>query len=331
MPSIIKRAKTEDELLCVSGIGNVRKEYMSLADEYNKIINNEKMLCHRCGNWYTSQGFYTTRKNKTGYFHYACKECVTDMATDYDKKTKVRTDNKEKAQFVLKMMDLPYIDDLYNKCIVSANDNTDTREYSCGWIKYIRVVKSLPNYDGWTWANSQFGVSEDTQEELAGRRVTKAMRKHWGENLPDNDLWQLEAHYSLLKENNPNCDNNQEIFIDDLCKIKLLQTKAMSSGDIKEFDIASKLYRDTFKQAGLRTVTEKDESNEETLGVTLATISQYTPDEYYKNKKLYKDFDGLGEYIERFMLRPLRNLQFGNRDRDRDYSIEDIQDEETEF
>ena len=44
----------------------------------------------------------------------------------------------------------------------------------------------------------------------------------------------------------------------------------------------------TFKQAGLKTIEEKDNSNNETIGVTLATISQFTPEEFIRIKNYMK-------------------------------------------
>ena len=52
-------------------------------------------------------------------------------------------------------------------------------------------------------------------------------------------------------------------------------------------------------------------------------ISKYTPEEYYKDKTLYKDFDGIGDYFKRFVLRPLRNLQLGTTDRDKEFFVSD--------
>lgn len=97
----------------------------------------------------------------------------------------------------------------------------------------------------------------------------------------------------------------------------------LNDGNSTDFEKYTKLYRDTFKQAGLKTVQETDASGDETLGVTLAVISQYTPEEYYKDKKLYKDFDGIGEYFQRFVLRPLKNLVLGTTERDKEYCVKD--------
>ena len=156
--------------------------------------------------------------------------------------------------------------------------------------------------------------------------ITKVMFERWGQ-VSTEDIIALEDHYKMLKKQNPNCDNNQEIFIKDLCYTKLLQLKSFKDGNSGDFEKYTKLYRDTFKQAGLKTVQETDASGEETLGVTLAVISQYTPEEYYKDKKLYKDFDGIGEYFSRFVLRPLKNLVLGTTERDKEYCVKDGEDD----
>ena len=36
-------------------------------------------------------------------------------------------------------------------------------------------------------------------------------------------------------------------------------------------------------------------------------------------KTLYKDFDGIGDYFKRYVLRPLRNLQLGTTERDKEF------------
>ena len=159
--------------------------------------------------------------------------------------------------------------------------------------------------------------------------ISKASIKRWDVGFTNEDEYKfLDGHYSMLKRQNPNCDSNQEIFIKDLCYIKLKQMNALKNNDIDDFKKLTELYRETFKQAGLKTIQETDSSNEETLGVTLSLISQYTPEEYYKDKELYKDFDGIGDYIERHLFRPLKNLITGSKDRDKEYCIkEDDEDD----
>lgn len=174
--------------------------------------------------------------------------------------------------------------------------------------------------------------SEDHFQELKQQgkiSATAASIERWGVGIfEDDDYKILDDHYKMLKRQNPNCDNNQEIFIKDLCYTKLQQFNAMRDKKPDDFEKFTKLYRDTFKQAGLKTIQEADSSNDEVFGVTLATISQYTPEEYYKNKKLYKDFDGIGSYVSRFLLRPLKNLMTGSKERDKEYCVKESADDD---
>jgi hypothetical protein len=164
---------------------------------------------------------------------------------------------------------------------------------------------------------------------LANTSYTTAER--WGSGFSDADYKALDDHYKMLKKYNPNCDNNQEIFIKDLCYTKLLQMKSMrEGGKSDDFDKFTKLYRETFKQAGLKTVAEKDSSNDETFCMTLGFISDYTPEEFYSNKDLYKDNDNLGDYVERHITRPMINLETGSSVRDIEFFVPDGDDYDEE-
>lgn len=171
--------------------------------------------------------------------------------------------------------------------------------------------------------------SAEHLEELQSKGLSNIsidILETWGSGFPDIDYKILNDHYKMLKKYNPNCDNNQEIFIKSLCHLNLIQTKALKENDTTGYIKANSEYAKTFKQAGLKTIEEKDNSNDATVGVTLATIGQYTPEEYYKDKDLYKDYDKLGEYIERHMCRPLKNLQHGTDERDFEYFVPDSND-----
>ena len=198
------------------------------------------------------------------------------------------------------------------------NINCDGRKTWVDTLKYNQIQKE---YEVIT-------TREQTKDEDV--KVKGSSVDRWGLGFNEMDYKNLDEHYFMLKKNNPNADNNQEIFIKSLCNINMLMVRALQSGDAKEYGTLVEQYAKTFKQAGLKTIQETDNSSEEVLGVTLAVISQYTPEEYYKDKKLYKDFDGLGEYIKRFITRPLRNLQHGTVDRDEEYCVKDKDDYEEE-
>ena len=147
--------------------------------------------------------------------------------------------------------------------------------------------------------------------------------ERWGVGLDPDDYPILEEHYKMLKKNNPNIDNNQEIFIKDLCNINLMKVKAMTAQNLDSYVKASEQYSKIFTKAGLKTVEEKDNSETETVGVTLATIAKMTPEEFYKDKALYADFDGLGEYYDRNVRRPLENIITGSVQKDPEFHVPD--------
>lgn len=169
-------------------------------------------------------------------------------------------------------------------------------------------------------------VETREQAKSEDSTISASAVDRWGVGFTEADYKNLDEHYRMLKKNNPNADNNQEIFIKSLCNINMLMVRALKDGDSDKYVKLTDQYAKTFKQAGLRTVNEQDGSADECLGVTLATIAQYTPEEYYKDKSLYKDFDNIGDYFDRFVKRPLKNLMFGSDERDKEYYVHEEDD-----
>ena len=160
--------------------------------------------------------------------------------------------------------------------------------------------------------------------------ITASAVDRWGVGFTEMDYKNLDEHYRMLKKNNPNADNNQEIFIKSLCHLNLLMTKALKDNDLDGYTKANSEYAKTFKQAGLRTVEEKDSSNDETFCMTLGFISDYTPEEFYQDKELYADWDKIGEYMERHILRPMMNLETGSDVRDKEFFVPEVDEYEEE-
>lgn len=296
----------------------------------------EKRLfyCTACGKSFKKQeaNFCKSQSplfiNNNGFVH-ICKKC-TDK--HYYNLIDFFSGNEEKAMDrMCQIFDWYYSDEIFTATRKISADRSRVCAYP--------AKANLPQYEAKNKtyadtiadrANNVISSLEDLEEIKAEGQIniTKVMFERWGQVSPE-DIVALEDHYKMLKKQNPNCDNNQEIFIKDLCYTKLLQLKAFRDSNSTDFEKYTKLYRDTFKQAGLKTVQETDASNEETFGVTLAVISQYTPEEYYKDKSLYKDFDNIGDYFKRFVLRPIKNLMFGSKERDEEYYVKDDDNEQS--
>lgn len=297
--------------------------------------SKHKFKCSCCGKGFTGQQKNNFQKSNSPLFQANdgflpwCKECTDKYLISL---TAFYSNNEEHAiEHFCQQVDWVYdIEPL--KCAREiSSDRSRISHYAAK--KNLNVGNRKTYFDTLKYNYEQkLGevVTSREQAKSENSTISASAVDRWGIGFTEQDYKNLDEHYRMLKKNNPNADNNQEIFIKDLCNINMLKIHALQNGDSKEYATLVEQYAKTFKQAGLRTVNEQDSSADECLGVTLATISQYTPEEYYKDKTLYRDFDGIGDYFERFVKRPLRNLMMGTNERDKEYYVHEDEDSEDE-
>lgn len=280
--------------------------------------------CHTEGlkpiNFYRSN---SSLYDNNGYMP-ICKNCLAKL---YNKYLLSFHDIHKAIKRICMAYDLYYSDSIVAQCMKKSHAATPTIG------DYIKKL-NMSQYKGKTFDNTidegfLFDLDdadilpEKTEETKPVTTIPESVKARWGSGLSDDDYKTLEEHYRYLKKANPDFDSNQEIFIMDLCQTKMQQTRAMTAGRTDDYIKLTESYRKTFSQAGLKTTPDTTESNNESWGTWISMISKYTPEEYYKDKTLYKDFDGIGEYFKRFVLRPLKNLQFGTTDRDKEFFVSD--------
>ncbi|MSS09488.1 hypothetical protein FYJ38_12650 [Clostridium sp. WB02_MRS01] len=287
--------------------------------------------CPTCGEKYQKlDGFPASQSELYAGWDYhlpICRKCLDQMFNHY---TEVYGNDEDAAiRRICEKYDIYYSVSLLNASRKITKNRSRIHTY---------ISKSnLTQYAGKTFdttldeeRNNTISSIEDYAEKKANGEVsiTKTTLKRWGIGVfEDNDYAVLEEHYKMLKENNPNADNNQEIFIKSLCHLNMLMIKALKDKDLDGYTKANGEYAKTFKQAGLKTVEEKDSSNDETFCMTLGFISDYTPEEFYQDKELYKDSDGIGDYIERHVTRPMINLETGSSIRDKEFFVPETDDD----
>ena len=234
----LKPALTEDEVR-KTGVSEIRKAYNNLAKDYNRILDGDLCFCHRCNEFRNADAFYTDKTYSSGLFP-VCKKCLISMACDYDKKTNQYTDNREKTMDVLKMMNLPYIDSMYQSALTSCAEDIQDKHRNTAWSHYITVIKSLPNWRGKTWKDSEMPadyLDKDEEEINENSRTLKAAKKRFGDGYSNSDLLFLETEYQDWIKRYA-CENKaQEILFKRICFKELEIDKAQKSNrDTKELD-----------------------------------------------------------------------------------------------
>lgn len=311
---------------------NVNFNIPRSSEPYNPA--KHKFKCSCCGKGFNSQKLNCQKTNSPlfqandGFLPW-CKECTDKYLVLL---TAVYSNNEEHAiEHFCQQVDWVYdIEPL--KCAREvSSDRSRISSYAAkknlnvgGRKTYIDTLKY--NYE----KKSNEVIESKEQVKMEDCSVSASAIDRWGVGFTESDYRNLDDHYRLLKRNNPNTDSNQEIFIKSLCSLNMLMIRNLQEGNAEKYAKLTEQYAKTFRQAGLRTVEEKDSSNDETFCMTLGFISEYTPEEFYKDKSLYEDYDKLGEYIERHITRPMINLETGTDIRDKEYFVPEVDEYEEE-
>lgn len=300
-----------------------------MAIDYTEFVKTH-FICSCCHEPLPLKDFYkNSSRLSAGTGHLSvCKKCLENLLHEYS----IEYGSRIRAMQRLCMA----YDIYYNETMfVACDDGTAT---TLG--KYIKRLNIKP-YKNRTFDNNiEEGFHFSTQSSIVsvGEKddktgdalISPEVKKKWGKGLSADDYEVLEEHYRFLKGANKDLNDNQEIYITELCYTKMFQMQALRSGNTDQFGKMSDNYRKTFAQAGLKTVREVETSEDDCWGVWNQRVEEYTPSEYYKSKELFKDADGIGSYFDRFVLRPLRNLMHGTNDRDYEFSVEGTTDDESD-
>lgn len=297
-------------------------------DEADEILVKKPFVCMTCGKRFTKQrdnfpiGQSELYRGNNRYIP-TCNNCLEKLYSQYENITR---NPREAIRRICLHYDIYYSNTIADSVLSNISAGQSVVK------KYISIC-NLHQYKGKTYDNS---LAEDSSEIIkneedfneaksAGKfTITKSVLDRFGIGIGNEEDYRvMNDHYKKLKNSNPNCDSNQEIFILSLCKLQMLQNRALKNNDTKMYTETNKEYMNTFKQAGLKAATEDGVTDKDSFGAWLEIISHYTPEEYYKDKKLYKDFDGIGDFCKRHVFRPLKNLLCKTNERDKECFIGD--------
>ena len=223
------------------------------------------------------------------------------MACDYDKKTNQYTDNREKTMDVLKMMNLPYIDSMYQSALTSTGEDIQDKHRNTAWSHYITVIESLPNWRGYTWKDSELPadyLDKDQEEINENSRILKQAKKRFGDGYNNSDLMFLETEYQDWIKRYA-CENKaQELLFKRICFKELEIDKAQKAHkDTKELD---KTLQDLMGSMSLK--PNQNNSNALTEAKTFGQLIQKweTEKPIPEPEGEFKDVDKIGLYIDVF-------------------------------
>lgn len=191
----LKQARTEAEIKSAT-VSKVKQYYNELSRDYDRIINQDYILCPVCGEFVTRENFYTDKRYAIGVFP-QCKKCVLAEVEQRKNKNDKPNETKDSVKKMLQKMDLPYIDSLYESLCTDVANEINEKNKKSPFLAYLPPIKSLPNWKGKTYADSEFelGVITEEEETKINAKTIKNGKKRFGNGYSNEDYMFLEQEY----------------------------------------------------------------------------------------------------------------------------------------
>lgn len=285
-------------------------------------VKNETYKCWCCGTEFKKlQGNFTPTNFplfKNYGFYPVCRRCTDkffpEMVAFFD-------GSEEKAiEFICMMYGL-----YFNESPLAASRKIS--EHRSRMHTYISKINIKP-WVGLSWLDTlkeRFIESEkpienmdDIEDVDSQYKLTPKMIKFWGAGYEPKVYTTLQGYYDeLLKLCVEKPDVKKQKMMKNLCLLEYQMSVNIQAG--KDIGTLSNSYKTMFEAAELK--ADVADTSNDTFGRWIMDIEKYSPAEYYKDKNKYHDFFGIIEYIERFMFRPLKNLVFGEKEKEKEYWI----------
>lgn len=251
-----------------------------------------------------------------------CKNCIIELFDYY--KTKLGNE-KDAVRRICMKFDIYFSEELYK---ASKNVNKNYNRITSYISRSNLLQYADKTYDNTIENEENLGVIQkesdlDNLDQSTQSAPSNKSIKFWGFGYELEEYKMLNEHYSMLSNQFSNADGVQDALIKDLCVLNVLKQRAIKQQKFEDVDKAMKMYHSTMKAGGLkpRAATEGIDDEGATWGTFIRDVENYSPADIYKDKKMFKDFEGVKEYFDRFILRPMKNFFSGQTIPDDEFSI----------
>lgn len=296
----------------------------------------EYVYCTRCGEKVRDKSQYITKKffksksplnARTGFL----QNCVSCVHKQYEKFYNTHKNHKYCVFLMCATFDYPYVELIAESAVkqhVEKERGINPFGVYIGqlWKTLIKQKNNAVQFCEWK-------IEYEEKVVYNGIEITDDLIFKWGDrDLKDYEF--LQKKYDKICETTKVETEEIVTLVEEIC-IKHLELRKLRDGAVIP---DGKIYKDTLdalqalmKTAGLdsRSKREMDSLDSlDTYGLRIKEIEENEPAQFFKDKKLYKDYDKIVELFIKFILRPLKNMLTGSRDFDvsGDFDREDFED-----
>lgn len=295
----LKPPMTEEEVK-KAGVANIRIAYNKLASDYNRIIENDLLLCPLCNTWQKSEtGFYFDKEYATNRYP-ICKRCIQLKVEQRKTDREEPNETKESVMSVCRMMNRVFDENFYNECVKGALDAVKEKNRQSPFATYITAIQSLPNWRGKTWEDSVFLDSTEQSEEdvKENSRIIKTARKRFGTEYSLSDLYFLETQYEDWVSRYACESKAQELLFQRIVHTQLAIEKAQRAG--RDTDKLDKSLQDLMGSNAIKPASSNSNALTETKTFGQLIQKWETEDPIPTPDPEFQDVDKMGLWVDVF-------------------------------
>jgi hypothetical protein len=305
-------------------VPKVLRRKKSLAVVNRDGMTVESVYCRKCTKSKPPKDFYKSVDSfldKNGFMS-LCRDCISEM---YVSQYNIEHDLRRAIYKVCRIINV-----LYSESAIQALEThlknkerlpDDPKIFGLYKSKIATSMKGI----GAAKMGESVGIDFTFQYENSnvperGEPIdftgSESVIEFWGGDFSVDEYRFLEKELTEWKQSY-SCQNKaEEFFMKQIC-LKALELENARKGGGGSVDGILKSMQELLKNGSLTPAQQTAASSGkgiETWGMFIKSIEETTPAEYYKDKELFKDFDGIGEYIKKYITRPLKNFVTGSRD-----------------
>lgn len=241
-----------------------------------------------------------------------CKNCLKEYV--YEPNGDI---NVNKLKNIFRIYDIPFFEKEWESAINDKNETIGV------YFKNLYL-----NHKNQSWIDGDIQENDHVKTNELGV-MDEELIARWGEGWSISELQWLERDYTEWT-NNHDCDKlSTKKLVQMICIKELEIRNARQSG--KPTEKLEKSLMEIMNNSNLTPRTQSavsENSSTKTFGMWVQDIEKYRPAEYFEDKSIYKDYDNILDYWNRFILRPMKNLLCNTRDFDKEFQKIEFEDEE---
>ena len=305
-------------------------------------VSIEKAYCRRCMQMKKATDFFSAvdlEIDKNGIFS-ICKNCCNEIYDSYYKvehsiaKAILRTCRKINLMFDEGCVESTEIH------LKTLSDNGRPTDNIIGIYKSKLVQSQKNNFSD---SVSEFDLTfREPNIMIKSESMTKEeepdsddLKQMWGDNLSFEDYQFLEKEYDEWRRTHK-CDTKAEkTLLQEICqkRLEIRKKRIETQGHVP--GALTKELQDLMKTANVdpsKTSEANSGKNKERYSKFEEILEENEPADYYKDKKMYANFDNQDHILKKYVTRPIKNFITQSRDFnvDAEDDVDDIVESESE-